>query len=104
MAYAQQNVRPKIGVDADKALIAYYLELRETSKRRNTINAYPRQLQSLIRLSEATAKMRLKEVVDADDAAFAYKYVCLICLTYDYKAVAACTLARYAQQQSSRRQ
>ena len=39
------------------------------------IAAYPRQLESLIRLSEAFAKMRLSKEVTMDDVENAYEYV-----------------------------
>lgn len=39
------------------------------------ITAYPRQLESLIRLSEAYAKMRLSEEVTQDDVEAAYELV-----------------------------
>ena len=37
------------------------------------ITAYPRQLESLIRLSEAFAKMRLSEFVSREDVESAYE-------------------------------
>jgi DNA replication licensing factor MCM4 len=38
------------------------------------ISAYPRQLESLIRLSEAFAKMRLSQEVTDADVEMAYEY------------------------------
>lgn len=37
------------------------------------ISAYPRQLESLIRLSEAHAKIRLSDTVTVEDVESAYK-------------------------------
>ena len=44
---------------------------------RGTVTAYPRQLESLIRLSEAHAKMRLSNSVEELDVAEATRYVVL---------------------------
>ncbi|KAI6232940.1 DNA replication licensing factor MCM4 [Aphelenchoides fujianensis] len=72
IAYAKANIHPKISPEADKRLIDYYLEMREAGKKKGQIGAYPRQLQSLIRLSEATAKMRLKQTVGQEEVDIAY--------------------------------
>ena len=45
---------------------------------RGTVTAYPRQLESLIRLSEAHAKMRLSNSVEELDVAEATRYVTMI--------------------------
>jgi DNA replicative helicase MCM subunit Mcm2 (Cdc46/Mcm family) len=68
-------VQPKISPEADKLLIEYYLQMREAGKRKGQIGAYARQLESLVRLSEATAKMHLREWVTTDDVDQAYRYV-----------------------------
>merc|ERR1712200_257764 len=49
----------------------YYIKMRQIGANRKQITAYPRQLESLIRLSEAHAKMRfsnLVELVDVEEA------------------------------------
>lgn len=43
------------------------MEMRQLGTNKKTITATPRQLESLIRLSEAFAKMRLSGVVQTDD-------------------------------------
>jgi DNA replicative helicase MCM subunit Mcm2 (Cdc46/Mcm family) len=68
-------VNPKISPEADKSLIEYYLRLREAGKRKGQIGAYARQLESLVRLSEAMAKMHLREWVTVEDVDRAYKFV-----------------------------
>lgn len=72
IAYAKKNVHPRLSAAARDALIAAYLDLRRmggvsgTAARKN-ITATPRQLESLIRISEALAKMKLCEVVERRD-------------------------------------
>jgi DNA replication licensing factor MCM4 len=73
IAYAKENIHPKISEEADKALIEHYLEMREAGKRKGQIGAYARQLESMVRLSEATAKMHLREWVTKADVDEAYK-------------------------------
>ncbi|CAD5207331.1 unnamed protein product [Bursaphelenchus okinawaensis] len=73
IAYAKEHINPKISEKADQALLQYYLEMREAGKRAGHITAYARQLESLIRLAEATAKMRLSEWVSKEDVDEAYK-------------------------------
>ena len=44
-----------------------YQKMRNMGNSRKTITATPRQLESMIRLSEAIAKMRLSETVEKHD-------------------------------------
>lgn len=70
ISFAKKNVHPRLSPAARDALIGAYLELRRmggsTASRKN-ITATPRQLESLIRISEALAKMKLCEVVERRD-------------------------------------
>ena len=50
-----------------QALIEAYVEMRKVGSGRGQVSAYPRQLESLIRLAEAHARMRLSDVIDVDD-------------------------------------
>ena len=92
IAYAKQKVYPKLSKEAVKELKTFYVELRnkpvlsESALRPIPISA--RQLQALIRLSEASAKMRLSEVVTKEDAKGAIelmKYY-LMQVGYDYES------------------
>lgn len=66
--YARNNIFPSISVEAEELLVQAYLEMRSLGGRgMKTITATPRQLESLIRISQALAKMRLEEVVLASD-------------------------------------
>jgi DNA replication licensing factor MCM4 len=68
--YARTNVAPEIGESAVEVLVRGYLAMRALGDRGRggkTITATTRQLESLIRLSQALAKMRLSEVVTGGD-------------------------------------
>lgn len=54
-------------------LVEAYVEMRRIGSGRGQVSAYPRQLESLIRLSEAHAKVRYSEVVEIDDVEEAYR-------------------------------
>ncbi|DAZ92925.1 TPA: hypothetical protein N0F65_001081 [Lagenidium giganteum] len=70
ISYAKKNIRPKLSPEARDELVRSYLDLRRMggahSSKKN-ITATPRQLESLIRISEALAKMKLCEVVSRND-------------------------------------
>jgi len=67
IAYARNNIFPELSDLAGTELISAYLEMRKMGGNPKTISATPRQLESLIRLSEALAKMRLSTVVERKD-------------------------------------
>ncbi|XP_059170119.1 DNA replication licensing factor mcm4-A-like [Physella acuta] len=76
LTYAKAFVKPKIGEEAGQAFIQAYVEMRKVGSSRGQISAYPRQLESLIRLAEAHARMRLSdnvEVADVEEARRLYK-------------------------------
>jgi DNA replication licensing factor MCM4 len=70
--YARENIHPELSEEATKELINSYLEMRRMGNTNGngtrTISATPRQLESLIRLSEALAKMRYSSMVTRNDA------------------------------------
>ncbi|MEX2017448.1 MAG: AAA family ATPase, partial [Candidatus Pacearchaeota archaeon] len=72
VAYAKQRIKPSLSEEAVDEIKRFYVDLRnrpvasETSLRPIPISA--RQLQALIRMSEAAAKLKLREVVTRDDA------------------------------------
>jgi replicative DNA helicase Mcm len=65
--YARQ-LRPIIGDDAKRVIIDFYTKMREVGKKKGIKTITARQLESLIRISEAIAKAKLKETVDKEDA------------------------------------
>uniref|UniRef100_T1J2B5 DNA replication licensing factor MCM4 n=1 Tax=Strigamia maritima TaxID=126957 RepID=T1J2B5_STRMM len=67
IAYAKSCVKPQLSEKAGQELIRAYVDLRKIGSGRGQITAYPRQLESLIRLAEAHAKVRLSQVVEEVD-------------------------------------
>jgi replicative DNA helicase Mcm len=73
IAYAKQNIEPKLTAEASECIISYYVDLRSSTDKSVAIT--PRQLEALIRLTEASAKVRLSNDADVDDAR---KAICLM--------------------------
>jgi DNA replication licensing factor MCM4 len=71
ISYARTHCHPKITDPAQKALVDAYVAMRalgaDVRSADRRITATTRQLESMIRLAEAHAKMRLSEEVTADD-------------------------------------
>ncbi|RMZ82130.1 hypothetical protein DV737_g2188, partial [Chaetothyriales sp. CBS 132003] len=79
ISYARAHVHPTLTAAAGAALADAYVAMRslgnalQASERR--ITATTRQLESMIRLSEAHAKMRLSETVEVSDVAEAVRLI-----------------------------
>ncbi|CAH1110040.1 unnamed protein product [Psylliodes chrysocephalus] len=73
IAYAKEHVHPKLSDEASQKLIQSYVDMRKIGSGKGQISAYPRQLESLIRLSEAHAKLRFSQTVEVDDVEEAYR-------------------------------
>ena len=67
IAYARSNCHPVLSDEAEQQLIKGYIDMRKVGASKNTVTATPRQLESMIRLSEALAKMRLSSQVTVLD-------------------------------------
>ncbi|XP_030070031.1 DNA replication licensing factor MCM4 [Microcaecilia unicolor] len=67
IAYARTYISPKLNEEASQALIEAYVDMRKIGSGRGMVSAYPRQLESLIRLSEAHAKVRFSDKVETID-------------------------------------
>lgn len=67
IAFAKRVCTPVLTDAAGTALVRRYLTMRRRGSNQNTITATTRQLESLIRLSEALAKMRLSNTVTVED-------------------------------------
>lgn len=79
ISYARSIIQPKITQPAADALVKAYVAMRalgaDVRAADRRITATTRQLESMIRLSEAHAKMRLSEEVTADDVAEAVRLI-----------------------------
>ena len=67
IAFARATCRPKLTPEAAQKLANAYADMRALGMSRKTVSATPRQLESLIRLSEGSARIRLSEWVEERD-------------------------------------
>eukprot|EP01031_Cornospumella_fuschlensis_P031068 gene31068-37548_t len=75
IAYARANVKPVLhDVDSEKIALLYS-ELRAQSERTGGIPIAVRHIESIVRMSEASAKMHLRDHVRRDDVDLAIKVV-----------------------------
>jgi replicative DNA helicase Mcm len=69
IAYARKNVKPKLTDEANTVLKEFYVSTRNSSAdEESPVPITARQLEAIIRLAEASAKLRLKNTVDKEDA------------------------------------
>ena len=69
IAYARKNINPVLTDEANKVLEEFYVSVRSGGVEEDTpVPITPRQLEATIRLAEASAKLQLKNEVDAADA------------------------------------
>jgi len=69
IAYARRYVQPKLTPPAAKVLQTFYLELRAQHQTADSTPITTRQLESMVRLTEARAKLELREEAGEQDAA-----------------------------------
>ncbi|MDR0767966.1 MAG: minichromosome maintenance protein MCM [Methanosarcinales archaeon] len=69
VAYSRRNVYPIMDEDARMHIVDFYTSLRKQGEGKNTpVPVTARQLEALIRLAEASARVRLSNRVTIDDA------------------------------------
>lgn len=79
ISFARNRIHPQLTEEASKALVQAYVDMRKvgedprTNERR--ITATTRQLESMIRLSEAHARMRYSERVELEDVTEANRLI-----------------------------
>lgn len=73
IAYAKEHIRPTLCEEAQQRLVQAYVDMRRVGSGRGQITAYPRQLESLIRIAEAHAKIRFSKTVDIADVEEAWR-------------------------------
>lgn len=79
VAYAKRHINPHITPGAKKELVKEYVAMRKVGEDQNTaehrITATTRQLESMIRLAEAHAKLRLSNRVEEEDVVEAVRLI-----------------------------
>ncbi|MEK6869098.1 MAG: minichromosome maintenance protein MCM, partial [Nanoarchaeota archaeon] len=88
IAYAKQKITPAINNDALREIKDFYLRMRASGGTEEGIKAIPisaRQLEALVRLAEASAKLRLSNEATREDARRSIELVeyCLMQVGFD---------------------
>jgi len=69
VAYAKRNVEPHLTTESIEKIQSFYVGLRGQSL--DSVTCTPRQLEAMVRLSEAAARSRLSETVELQDVELA---------------------------------
>lgn len=85
IAFAKRTCFPILGDDARQELIQYYIRLRSLAGQDKPVPVTARQLEALVRLAEASARMRLSDTINREDAERVIRIVdtCLRQVAYD---------------------
>ncbi len=76
IAYAKNNIFPRMTTEVKERLKTYYVDVRKTGQGEDaSVPITVRQLEAFIRLSEASAKARLSNIIEMPDADRAIKIV-----------------------------
>jgi len=73
ISYTRQTIFPIMNDESIKEIIDFYVDLREEGKKQDAYAATHRQLEAMIRLSEASARIRLSNIVEKEDSARAIR-------------------------------
>lgn len=68
ISYARQKCFPVLKEDAISEITDFYVRLRDQGRQEGAYAATARQLEGLVRLAEANAKIKLKDYVENEDA------------------------------------
>jgi replicative DNA helicase Mcm len=68
VAYARRMIKPKISDEALEEIKKFFVELRSKYADGSTVPISPRQLEALVRLTEASARVRLSPIATRKDA------------------------------------
>ncbi|RXE55382.1 AAA family ATPase [Methanoculleus taiwanensis] len=85
IAFSKRTCFPILSEGAKDALIQYYMKLRNLASGNKPVPVTARQLEALVRLAEASARMRLSNTVDTTDTDRVLRIVdtCLRQVAYD---------------------
>jgi DNA replication licensing factor MCM4 len=75
ISYARKYCNPTIPDFVVDDLVREYTKMRNMGNSKKTITATPRQLESMIRIAESLARMRLSPIVDKSDVAEAVRLI-----------------------------
>lgn len=87
IAYARKNAKPQMTREVAERLKNFYIDMRNMHSGGDTVAITLRQNEALMRLSEASAKIRLSENVEVQDAERAIKIMkfSIAQLAFDYE-------------------
>jgi replicative DNA helicase Mcm len=87
VAYSKRSCFPILSPEAKEVLVAYYLKLRGLAEPNKAVPVTARQLEALVRLGEASARIRLSDAIERTDAERVIRIVdaCLRQVAYDAK-------------------
>ncbi len=68
IAYARRSCNPVLSDDAAEKIKDYYVELRSKGQQTGTVPITARQIEGLVRMAEASARIRLSDKVEVFDA------------------------------------
>ncbi len=87
VAYSKRSCYPMLSAEAKEALVNYYLKLRGIAEPNKPVPVTARQLEALVRLAEASARIRLSDTIEQGDAERVIRIVdtCLRQIAYDAK-------------------
>lgn len=77
IAYARKTVKPTLTRQAMDKIKTFYTSLRRVGEKQKSIPITARYIEAIIRLAEASAKIRLSQTVELEDAGRAIKLVTL---------------------------
>lgn len=75
ISYARKVSQPLLSEEASEALVREYTQMRNMGNAKKTITATPRQLESMVRIAESLAKMRLATEVILKDVEEAVRLI-----------------------------
>ncbi len=85
VAYAKRNCFPRLTDDAKDSLVNYYMKLRDLADVNKPVPVTARQLEAVVRLAEASARIRLSPIIEKTDADRVIRIIdtCLRQVAYD---------------------
>lgn len=75
ISYARKHCMPALSDQAAEALVKEYSAMRNMGQAKKTITATPRQLESMVRIAESLAKMKLQQEVTQQDVEEAVRLI-----------------------------